>query len=233
MLTLKAMLNSLRIYPEMTATEKAIKEHKNLPINGVPSAKKYLGSEELRENFTLVFKCSVENEFSSEVFSNGFAIYDNTDRKTVINLHKYSVINYRSNVLDLDFLIELENLEWPTAVCLIGEERIWHNMEHPKSAGTVSEFGTFDDDLPLAKISNANFGDPESVYIKKEMNEKIHLLLNQYTAKNAEAYKLYYDYGYSIMEIGKMLGVSHQAISQRLFKAKQVIKSTFQLGIKS
>ena len=216
------MLKQLRAYPEMTATKKALKEHK-----------KYFGAQELRKNFTRVFECFIEKEFSCEVFSNGFAIYDNTYRKTVIYLSKYSTINYHSNVLGLDFFVELENLEWPSAVFLIGEERIWRNMQHPKSAGTVSEFGNIDDDLPLAKISNVNFGNPESVYIKKEMNEKIYTLLNQYTAKNAETYKLYYDYGYSTVEIGRMLGISHQAVSQRLFKARKIIAEIFQLGIKS
>lgn len=197
-------------------------------LNGKPSTKKYLSAEELRKNFARVFECSAEDEFLCEVFCNGFAIYDNTDRKTVINLSKYSTVNYHSNVLNLDFLVELENLEWPAAVCLIGEERIWRNMEHPKSAGTVSDFGISDSDFPLTQFPNVYFGDPESVYIKKEMHEKIYTLLNQYKAKNAETYKLYYEYGYSVIEIGKMLGVSHQAISQRLFKARKIIEHIYE-----
>jgi len=225
MLTLKELITSLRVYPEMLETEKALKENKSLLLDGRPSKKKYLTAAELRENFKRVAYFQNDNGILSEVFNNGFAIYDNSDRKTVVNLSKYEIQIYHSNILCKNFFVELQDLEWPTALCIIGEERIWRNMEHPKSKGIVSSMGDYENEISAIKTFTAKFGTPESVYMRKEMNEKFYKLLRLYTDKNAEVYKLYHEYGYTESEIARMLGITPQAISQRLSKARKIARA--------
>ena len=182
-------------------------------LKHLPKTKRTPGYEQLRAQSRRILFEQVEAEVSCEAFADGYAIYDNSYNKTVIKLQDYEPYKYHSNTLGMNFYSDLGELPWAVAVCMIGEDKIWYNIRHPEKVDSV---GASDDDLP-----QQNFGrNPETAYIHHEFRETVKSI----TDKNAEAFLLSREYGYTQAEIASMLKISQQAVSKRIASAEAIIR---------
>lgn len=157
-----------------------------------------------------------------EVFSNGYAIYDNGNRKTIVWVPDCGVAKYYFVTETYEITPDvMGEFPWYNAVLIAGEDRIQYNMDHPKSQASSSD-SDIDDVQPAASWPGAShFPNPEDAYLQKEAAEERRKAL---TEKQREAYDLYYGEDMSEAEIGSVLGISQKAVSLRLEGATKKIK---------
>lgn len=165
--------------------------------------------------------------FSISVYPSGFALAVSYKRTTVVRVDECGNYNYDT------LHSELANCKksatpshigmdvfwdqpWPIRVTPTAEDQLERNNNgaawskiclHPDVAADVKEYnrsihGESIEDMAIAKMA------------KEEMLERL-------TDKQREAYILYYDEGYTMEEIGGMLGISRDAVKDRLHGAVQ------------
>lgn len=222
--------------------------------NELVKAKRCPGSEQLRNGHELIARITVDDA-TCEAFANGYALYDNGDRKTVIWIpdcpkaaRYYYPATYDEKCKeelrlqgedyedDPDCRIvegtepgedrldeeQLAEMTWYLAVVIAGENRIEQNLEHPISSGSRSD--RYHDDLDsMGRYSwscGARFQNPEdAILYKEEQAERCADL----TEKQREVYRYYYEEEYTQEEIADMLGISHQAVCDRLESVRKKI----------
>lgn len=173
-----------------------------------------------------------------EVFSNGYAIYDNGDRKTVVWVPKCGSTTYYFTKLrehELEYQNEKETigedvlgpLPWYMALAIAGENQIEANLERPKSYGTSSD--SDDDDEPLKPathwVAGTRFDNPEDALLRKENIQEVRAIIPKLTKKQQEAYRLCYEEGMTLEEAGNFLGIDVSAIWYRLDGMKKSMKN--------
>ena len=185
------------------------------------------GPVQLRTYIPMIARIKIGPDGVCEVFSNGYAIYDNGNRKTVVWVPDCGSTTYYFGALkdkEKEYLKQKDEVgedilgpaPWYNAVLIAGEDSIQYNMDHPKSKGTASDS---EDPEEWEKKGNyrwacgAHFESPEEAYLKKEAAEERRKAL---TEKQKEAYDLYYEKGYTMEEIGNALGISQKAVDYRL-----------------
>ncbi len=221
--------------------------------NELVKAKRCPGSEQLRSGHELIAQITV-GEATCEVYENGYAVFDNGDRKTVIWVpdcpkaaRYYYPATYDEKCKeelrlrgedyedDPDCCIvegtepgedrldeeQLADMAWYLAVVIAGENRIEANLEHPMSAGCRSDKNVEDCGSGRHNWScGAKFQNPEEALLQKEERaERCANLSN----KQLEAYKYYYEEEYTQEQIASMLGISQQAVNDRLESAVKKI----------
>ena len=227
--------------------------------NELVKAKRCPGSEQLRNGYTLIAQITV-GEATCEVYENGYAVFDNGDRKTVIwvpdcpKAAKYyypatydekckEELRLRGEDYENDpecCIVEgtepeedkldeeqLAEMTWYLAVVIAGENRIEQNLEHPISSGSRSD--RYHDDLDstgrYSWSCGARFQNPEeAVLYKEEQAERCADL----TEKQREVYRYYYEEEYTQEEIADMLGISHQAVCERLESVRKKIAEYYE-----
>ena len=227
--------------------------------NELVKAKRCPGSEQLRSGHTLIAQITV-GEATCEVYENGYAVFDNGDRKTVVwvpdcpKAARYyypptfdekckEVLRLRGEDYedDPDCCIvkgtepeedkldeeQLAEMTWYLAVVIAGENRIEQNLEHPISSGSRSD--RYHDDLDstgrYSWSCGARFQNPEeAVLYKEEQAERCADL----TEKQREVYRYYYEEEYTQEEIADMLGISHQAVCERLESVRKKIAEYYE-----
>lgn len=131
------------------------------------------GAIQLRTNVPRVAMIEVGENGICEVFSNGYAVYDNGNRKVVIWVPDCGTAKYyfatETDEITPDVMGEFP---WYNAVLIAGEDRIQYNMDHPKSQASASDFD-FDDAKPATSWAGcSHFDGPEEAYLKKEAAEE-------------------------------------------------------------
>ncbi len=189
------------------------------------------GAIQLRTKVPRVAAIEIGANGICEVFNNGYAVYDNGNRKVVIWVPDCGTAKYyfvtETDEITLDVMGEFP---WYNAVLIAGEDRIQYNMDHPKSQASASD-ADFDDAPPAASWAGATrFPNPEQAYLEKEAAEERRKAL---TEKQREAYELYYEQGYTQREIANDLGISHNAISARLNYVNNTFKDNPQKFFKN
>ena len=222
-------------------------------------AKRCPGSEQLRSGHRLIAQITV-GEATVEVYENGYGIFDNGDRKTVLWVpdcpkaaRYYYPATYDEKCKeerrlrgedyedDPDCRIvegtepgedkldeeQLAEMTWYLAVVIAGENRIERNLVHPISAGSRSD--RYNDDLDstgrYSWSCGARFQNPEeAVLYKEEQAERCADL----TEKQREVYRYYYEEEYTQEEIADMLGISHQAVCERLECVRKKISEYYE-----
>ena len=222
-------------------------------------AKRCPGSEQLRNGHKLIARIAV-GEATCEVFENGYAVFDNGTRKTVVwvpDCPKAARYYYPATFDekckeerrlrgedpedDPDCRIiegtepgedrldeeQLAEMTWYLAVVIAGENRIEQNLEHPISSGSRSD--RYNDDLDstgrYSWSCGARFQNPEdAVLYKEEQAERCADL----TEKQREVYRYYYEEEYTQEEIAGMLGISHQAVCDRLESVRKKIAEYYE-----
>ena len=167
--------------------------------------------------------------FSISVYPSGFALAVSYKRTTVVRvdecrdynydtLHE-SLVNCKKSATPshIGFEVFLD-AAWPVRVTMTAEDRLKENndlaarraiSEHPQIAADVQQYNRW---LHGESVENQAFGR----MMKEEMLERL-------TDKQREAYALYYDEGYTMDEIGGVLGISKDAVKYRLHGAVRKI----------
>ena len=196
------------------------------------------GAVYLRMNYPIIAKLELQSGGCLEVFENGYAVYDNGNRKTVLWVLDCGSASYyftplkdaekkdmpQYSTLDEN---ELGALPWFDALIIAGENRIEYNLEHPKSEGTTSDYNIediYDKTRVPMWCGPAHFENPEEAYLRKEAQEARIAMM---TDKQREVYELYFDDGYTLREIADRLQISFRTVADRIdcIKAKLKKKS--------
>lgn len=193
-------------------------------------AKRRAGAIQLRAEVSRIAVKQIGDKGLCEVFVNGYAVYDNGDRKTVLWVPDCGSATYHFTKLrdnEKQYQVEKDTVgqdvfgpaPWYIAVTVAGENNIERNLDHPKSVGTMSDTGVEEDyEVKPADrwIGGSHFDNPEEAYIKKEEAEEKRASL---TKKQQVVMTLFYDQGYTQLEIAKKLGISQPAVAKLLDRA--------------
>ena len=187
------------------------------------------GAIQLRLNCVCVALAEGAGSGVCEVYSNGYAVYDNGNRRTVIWVPDCSSATYYFGKLsdkEKEYLKEKEvigadimgDCPWCTALIIAGENCIESNMRHPKSQGTTSDYNKEDLDIKPAAhwVGSSHFDNPEAAYLKKEAMMEVRKGMKQLTPKQREAIQLCYYEGYTQEEAAQKLGLAQSTISGRI-----------------
>lgn len=213
-------------------------EDYNLVFENKPELQKQRrrpGAIQLRLNCVCVALAEGAGSGICEVYSNGYAVYDNGNRRTVIWVPDCSSTTYYFGKLrdkEKEYLKEKEvigadilgNCPWCTALIIAGENCIESNMRHPKSKGTTSDFDVADLDISPAThwVGASHFDTPEAAYLKKEAAEA---RSNVLTDKQLEIFELYFAGGMSMRDIADRYGVHFTTIGEQIAAIKNRLKS--------
>jgi len=193
------------------------------------------GAIQLRASEKRIAKFGLGSGCFCEVFANGYAIYDNGNRKSVIWVESCGTATYYFTPLranELEYMSQKEYIgldvlgdePWYTAIIMRGEEQIISNMEHPKSKGTASDSddpSDWEDKGTYRWSAGAHFDSPEVAYLKKEAREERRKLL---TDKQWEAYVMYFEEGLNQYEIARLLGISRTSVESRIELTVAILK---------
>ena len=180
------------------------------------------GARQLREGYPRVAMIEIGKNARVEVFNNGYAIYDNGNRRVVLWTPDCgSAVYYFTGLRDneKEYLSQKEeigmdvlgDLPWYHALMIAGENRIEYNMDHPKSKGNTSDY-----DLEEAEVVHAShwagacrFDTPEEAYLKKEAEEERKKAL---TEKQREVYVMRYEMGMTLEEIAERVELNFNTV---------------------
>lgn len=193
------------------------------------------GAIQLRTYFPRIAKIDLGDNGLCEVFSNGYAVYDNGDRKAVLWVPECGSYTYYFNQLrdcEKEYQKQKEELSkefigalpWYHALRLAGEDKIEYNLEHPRSRNTVSDvdFDEWRSIIPAYRwIGCCHFDNPEEAYLKKEAAQERRRVLSE---EQNDAFALYYEEGYKMEEIAEIFGISVPAVHYRLNGAGDKLK---------
>ena len=204
--------------------------------NGRPEkAGRRSGACYLRLYEPMVAKIEFPSGGFCEVFANGYAVYDNGNRKCVVWVPDCRTVTYYFGPLkenEKEYLDgtkelgtdELGPLPWYHALVLSGEDRIEYNMEHPKSKGSVSDTEN-PEEWELKQnfrwSCGTHFENPEEFLIKKEEAKERRMLL---TERQRKAYVMYFEEERTQEEIAAVLGISQPAVKKLLDKSIRRIR---------
>ena len=200
-----------------------------------PKPKRRPGARQLRQGYPRVAMIEIGKNARVEVFNNGYAIYDNGNRRVVLwapdcGSTVYYFTGLRDNEkeylsqkeeIGLDILGELP---WYHALMIAGENRIEYNMDHPKSKGNTSDFDLEEAEVIPAShwVGASRFDTPEEDYLKKEAAEERWKAL---TEKQREVYTLRYEFGMSEEEIAGVCNIARRTARDRLELINQKFKA--------
>ena len=188
-----------------------------------------------------------------KVYRNGYAVYNNGSSYTVVWVPSCVAFTYYFDKMkDAEIGGEikqtcdlpeglLKNLPWAIAVTLIGDHRIeklsMQRKGDRKQNKSLIRSDTKEGDAMENKEGREDFlrkeytwredrfgESPESVYIRREMREE---MLASMTDKQREAFVLYYQYGYTQLEVADRLGCTVSMVYKHLQNAIRRIQKNF------
>lgn len=206
------------------------KEERKMP-------KRRPGARQLRQGYPRVAMIEIGKNARLEVFNNGYAVYDNGNRRVVLWVPDCGSTTYYFSGLrdnEKEYLSQKEeigmdvlgDLPWYHALMIAGENRIEYNMDHPKSKGNTSEFDVGDDDtVPATHWAGAcRFDTPEEAYLKKEAAEERWKALSE---KQRQVFMMRYEKGMTQQQIADRMGLSQNTVNYHLKTGSKVLKNFF------
>lgn len=206
------------------------KEERKMP-------KRRPGARQLRQGYPRVAMIEIGKNARLEVFNNGYAVYDNGNRRVVLWVPDCGSTTYYFSGLrdnEKEYLSQKEeigmdvlgDLPWYHALMIAGENRIEYNMDHPKSKGNTSEFDVGDDDtVPATHWAGAcRFDNPEEAYLKKEAAEERWKALSE---KQRQVFMMRYEKGMTQQQIADRMGLSQNTVNYHLKTGSKVLKNFF------
>lgn len=197
----------------------------------IEKKKRRPGSIQLREKGTMIAEVAICRKGVCQVFSNGYAIFDNGQRKAVLWVPDCRTSTYYFTELtetekqyqkDRDYHGEAETgaMLWYDALMIRGEDRIENNSRFPVSIGTCSDYKEDDEVLKpeLNWYGAVHIDGPEEAYLKKEEREEKIALLND----TQRSVYLLRESGFKQEEIGEELNISQQAVSKYIKRVKEI-----------
>lgn len=214
-----------------------IRPDEETAVDMLVKAKRRPGAIQLRENVPCIGRVDLGGG-SIEVFANGYSVYDNGDRKTVLWVPDCGSTTYFFGQLrENEKLYQDQKSEigedilgpapWYNALVIAGENSIERNLEHPKSFGTRSD-GDEDEWEEKANyrwVSCTHFDSPEEALLKKEQAEQIKVQVNvALSKKQHDAVRAYYYDDLTQEEAADVLGISQSSFNERLSNAKTALE---------
>ena len=185
------------------------------------------GSIKVQANSNKVASVKAGNSVC-EAYSNGYAVYDNGDRKTVVRISDCTKYTYKFNRLRKNekayenVELDLKDSPWYLGVILACEERIQANMEHSCCSSVVTDENVLSENF--IDCARSRFGNPEAKFIRKEAINEARKCLRLLPDSHAEVFKLYHEYDYKQNEIAKIVGVTPKTVRKRLNKATSEVR---------
>lgn len=192
------------------------------------------GPIQLRNGYPRIAMIELGENALLEVFNNGYAVYDNGNRKVVLWVPDCGSVTYYFTGLrdnQKDYLPQKDEIgedvmgqfPWYHALMVAGENRIEYNMDHPKSKGNTSDFGLEEDVKPAYHWAGGyHFDTPEEAYLKKEAAEERKKAL---TEKQREVYIMRYELGMTEKEIAFACNAARRTIRNRLSLIKNKLEA--------
>ena len=184
------------------------------------------GAAKLWNNYHRVAAFPVGENGKLDVYTNGYAVYDNGDRRTVVWVPDCGSTTYYFGPLrdnEREYLNQKSDVgedvlgpePWYVALTIAGEDSIERNLIHPKSKASASASEVEDDDIKAdySWRCGGHIETPEEALIRKENERERREAL---TEKQREAYVMYYEEGLNQYEIAEKLGISQQSVRERL-----------------
>lgn len=197
------------------------------------------GAIQLRLNCVCVALAEGAGSGVCEVYSNGYAVYDNGNRRTVIWVPDCSTATYYFGKLrdkEKEYLKEkvvigediLGDCPWCTALIIAGENCIERNMSHPKSKGTTSDYDIEDSDISPAThwVGASHFDTPEAAYLKKEAAMVVRRGVEKLKPKHKDAIQLYYFDELTQEEAARQLNISQSNVSRRIEMGQEALSES-------
>ena len=207
------------------------KEERKMP-------KRRPGARQLRQGYPRVAMIEIGKNARLEVFNNGYAVYDNGNRRVVLwapdcGSATYYFTGLRDN--EKEYLSQKEeigldilgDLPWYHALMIAGENRIEYNMDHPKSKGNTSDFDADDDVTPATHwVGACHFDSPEEAYLKKEAAEEVRKRVRQLKPKQRDAIQLCYFDELTQEEAAQKLKISQSTVSERVGNGEKALSES-------
>ena len=215
--------------------ESIIGDKDNEGEDTLKKARRRPGAVQLRLYEPMVARYEIKSGGLLEVFTNGYAVYDNGDRKTVVWVPDCGCVSYYFTPLrdhEKEYLKQHDEIgldvlgacPWYQALTIAGEDSIEHNLEHPKSKGTSSDSDDPEEWESKGTYSwacGAHYDSPEDAYLRKEAAEERRKAL---TERQENVYVLYYEKEMTQEEIADSLGITQPAVNKLLDKCHRRIK---------
>ena len=179
-------------------------------------------------------------DFSIILYDNGWFEYWGTGRRTTLYLPDCTEFVYKYN-LAIDEIDKttvnqsvLGGIFWYTVATLFAEERITQNMVGYGSNAPCDDAGVrtgagveANEEQPVSEskrvteiVGAAHIPTPEERLLKEERRAELSKIIAKATAKltdkQAEVYKLHFEYEYSLERTGEMIGISTKAAGHRV-----------------
>lgn len=198
----------------------------------------------LRKNFECIALkkskdgVTVDSDFAIILYNNGWVEYRSTDRYATLKLTDCSTFTYQYNLVidDIDKTVldktMLGKENWAVCACLAGEEKITNNLiRHSDAVGsetsgdtedtnnTDGEFESskrkFKDPVTVARIPN-----PEERFLAQERRAEIQKIISRscstLTNRQAELYKLHFEYDIPLLRVAEMLKIAPSSCTNRV-----------------
>ncbi len=187
----------------------------------------------------------IDYDFSVILYDNGWFEYWGTGRRTTLYLpdctefiYKYNLAIDEIDKTTIDQAV-LGNTDWRTVATLFAEERITQNMvgyganapcdNAEAGVGTGVGAGEEKPDAEPQKVTEivgaTHIPTPEERLLKEERRTEMSKIIAKATAKltdkQAEVYKLHFEYEYSLERTGEMIGISSKAAGHRVTGIKE------------
>ena len=192
------------------------------------------GAKQLWNKYRRVAVKKIESGGRVDVYENGYAVYDNGNRRTVVWVPDCGSTTYyfaplreidKGRIKQKETIGEdvFGSIPWYHAIVIAGENSIELNIDHPMSIGTASEFAEMEE---YAKPDQewrccAHIETPEEAFFRKETErERLEVL----TERQRCVYSLYFDQGYTQGEVASLLGISQPAVKKLIDKIVKRLK---------
>ena len=192
-------------------------------IEKIPTAKK------LRENSEVVDVYTAEN-YRITVYKSGFAVAQSGRHTTVVRADECGAYTYdfdnswlngeedaTPHQFDADYFLDLQ---WPIRLVMAADDQLEINQDS-REDGWISKHPEIPDDKNWMLGGYSSFED--ALLNRMERDE----MLKTMTEKQRQVFILYYKYGYTQEEIGKMKGVSQVAVNKHLLAALKKVKKFY------
>ena len=196
------------------------------------------GANQLWNKYRRVAVKKIESGGRVDVYENGYAVYDNGNRRTVVWVPDCGTTTYyfaplreidKGRIKQKETIGEdvFGSIPWYHAIVIAGENSIELNIDHPMSIGTASEFAEIEE---YAKPGQewgccSHIETPEEAFFRKEAERERRAAL---TEKQREVYDLYV-MGFNQNEIAKKIGIGQNTVHYHMESIKKRLRKNSEI----
>lgn len=187
----------------------------------------------------------IDRDFAIILYNNGWIEYRSTDHYTTLKLKACSTFTYQHNLMidDVDETVLnktlLEKTSWTVCACLAGEEKITRSLirhgnavkngtsDSPEGENDIDDDGEFEAYKRRREepISIVRIPTPENRVLAQERRAEMQKIISRgqsvLTNRQAELYKLHFEYDIPLSCVAEMLKITRGACTHRLSGIQQ------------